>query len=65
MNTTTLKGDWNVTKGRLKQKWAALTDDDLAYEQGREDELIGRIQQRAGVTRGDVEAELWEAETSE
>lgn len=55
MNTLTLKGDWNVAKGKLKQKYGQLTDDDLAYEKGREDELIGRIQQRVGHTREEVE----------
>ena len=43
-----LKGNWNFIKGNLKQKWANLTDDDLLYEEGKEDELIGRIQQRTG-----------------
>ena len=41
--TTTLeiKGDWNITKGKLKQKWAKLTDDDLQYADGKRDELLG------------------------
>ena len=55
MNTLTLKGDWNVAKGKLKQKYGTLTDDDLAYERGREDELIGRIQKRVGHNREVVE----------
>ncbi len=55
MNTITLKGDWNVAKGKLKQKYGQLTDDDLAYQKGREDELIGRIQKRVGHTREDIE----------
>jgi len=54
MNTLTLKGDWNVAKGKLKQKYGTLTDDDLTYERGREDELIGRIQKRVGQTHDDV-----------
>lgn len=61
MNITTLKGDWNVAKGKLKQKYGQLTDDDLAYERGREDQLIGRIQQRIGHTREDAERALHEA----
>ena len=51
MNSTTLKGDWNVTKGKLKQKWAQLTDDDLIFAEGKAEELIGRIQRRTGETR--------------
>ncbi len=54
MNSLTLKGDWNVAKGKLKQKYGQLTDDDLTYEKGREDELVGRIQKRVGHTRDDV-----------
>ena len=49
------KGDWNITKGKLKQKWAHLTDDDLQYSEGRQDELIGRIQKRTDETREAVE----------
>jgi len=55
MNTLEMKGDWNVTKGKLKQKWAKLTDDDLRYVDGKQDELIGRIQKRTGETREAVE----------
>jgi uncharacterized protein YjbJ (UPF0337 family) len=55
MNTLEIKGDWNITKGKLKQKWATLTDDDLQYAIGRHDELLGRIQKRTGETREAVE----------
>jgi uncharacterized protein YjbJ (UPF0337 family) len=55
MNTLEIKGDWNIAKGKLKQKWAALTDDDLQYAKGRSDEIIGRIQKRTGETREAVE----------
>lgn len=51
MNSQTVKGDWNIAKGKLKQKWAQLTDDDLTYVEGKEDELYGRIQKRTGETR--------------
>lgn len=51
MTTLEIKGDWNIAKGKLKQRWARLTDDDLRYIEGREDELIGRIQKRTGETR--------------
>jgi uncharacterized protein YjbJ (UPF0337 family) len=51
MNTLHIKGDWNIVKGKLKQKYAQLTDNDLRYEEGREDELVGRIQKRTGDTK--------------
>ena len=44
MSTLTVKGNWNIAKGKLKQKFAQLTDDDLQFVEGKEDELIGRIQ---------------------
>jgi uncharacterized protein YjbJ (UPF0337 family) len=61
MNTLEIKGDWNITKGKLKQKWAKLTDDDLQYAEGKQDELIGRIQKRTGETRDAVEKAVKEA----
>lgn len=48
MNTLQLKGNWNIAKGKLKQKFAQLTDDDLQYVEGKEEELIGRIQKVTG-----------------
>jgi len=50
-----VKGDWNVTKGKLKQKFAQLTDDDLMYEHGKEDELYGRLQKKLGKTREEID----------
>jgi len=55
MNTLHIKGDWNIAKGKLKQKYAQLTDNDLRYEEGREDVLVGRIQKRTGDTKEAVE----------
>lgn len=49
-----LKGNWNVVKGKLKQSYGQLTDDDLSFEEGQEDELVGRIQKRLGTTVSDV-----------
>ena len=49
-----LKGNWNIAKGKIKQQWADLTDDDLAYEDGKEDELKGRIQKKTGQTKEQV-----------
>jgi uncharacterized protein YjbJ (UPF0337 family) len=56
MNETKLsvKGNWNVIKGKLKQAYGQLTDDDLTYVEGQEDELVGRIQKRVGATAADV-----------
>ena len=51
MNKFTFKGTWNEVKGKLKQKYAELTDDDLTYAEGKEDELLGRLQKRTGRNR--------------
>ena len=61
MNKLEIKGDWNILKGTLKQKWATLTDDDLQFIAGKEEELIGRIQKRTGETRELVERALHES----
>jgi uncharacterized protein YjbJ (UPF0337 family) len=61
MTTLEIKGDWNITKGKLKQKWAKLTDDDLQYAEGKQEELVGRIQKRTGETREAVEKALKES----
>jgi len=58
MDSLRLKGNWNVMKGTLKQKYANLTDDDLTYVEGQEDELIGRIQRRTGKAREEIIREL-------
>jgi uncharacterized protein YjbJ (UPF0337 family) len=55
MNSTIAKGNWKIVKGKLKQKWAKLTDDDLTFSEGKEEELIGRIQKKTGATRQEVE----------
>ncbi|WP_149275633.1 CsbD family protein [Pareuzebyella sediminis] len=49
-----VKGNWNIAKGKLKQEWGELTDDDLDYEEGKEDELLGRIQKRTGESKEKV-----------
>ncbi len=61
MTTLEIKGDWNITKGKLKQKWAKLTDDDLQYSEGKQEELLGRIQKRTGETREAVEKAINES----
>lgn len=54
MDKLDLKGKWNELKGKAKQEYGELTDDDLAYQEGQEDELVGRIQQRLGKAREEV-----------
>jgi uncharacterized protein YjbJ (UPF0337 family) len=49
-----IKGKWNEVKGKVKQAYAELTDDDLKHEEGKDDELYGRIQQKTGKTRDEV-----------
>lgn len=49
-----IKGNWNEIKGKLKQKYGQLTDDDLTFAQGKEEELLGRLQQRLGKDKEDL-----------
>ena len=49
-----LKGNWNELKGKIKQQYGELTDDDLVYEEGKDDELVGRIQKKIGKTKDQV-----------
>ena len=53
-----MKGNWNEIKGKLKQKYGQLTDDDLAFADGKEDELLGRLQKRLGRTKDELRAEI-------
>jgi uncharacterized protein YjbJ (UPF0337 family) len=55
MNTTEIKGNWNELKGKLKQKFAVLSDNDLMYEEGREDELYGKLQKKLGKSKSELE----------
>jgi len=54
MNTTGLKGNWDEQKGKLKQKFAQLTDDDLLFAEGKKDEMLGRLQIKLGKTKEDL-----------
>ena len=54
MNTTEFKGDWNELKGKLKQKYAELTDDDLLMAEGKSDEIYGRLQSKLGKTKEEI-----------
>lgn len=49
-----LKGNWNELKGKIKQQYADITDDDLLYEEGKDEEWMGRIQQKTGKTKEDL-----------
>lgn len=53
-NVTEMKGNWNEIKGKLKQKFAILTDDDMLLEEGKQDELYGRLQQKLGKTKAEL-----------
>ena len=54
MSELTWKGRWNQLKGKAKQQWADLTDDDLLYVEGKEDELLGRLQEKTGKTKDEL-----------
>ncbi len=54
MNDLELKGNWNEMKGKLKEKYAVLTDNDLAYEEGQEDKLVGQLQEKLGKSKKEV-----------
>jgi uncharacterized protein YjbJ (UPF0337 family) len=49
--TDQVRGNWNIVKGKLKQQYADLTDNDLAYEEGKEDEFLGHLQKKTGETK--------------
>jgi len=54
MNTTEVKGNWNIQKAKLKQKYADLTDDDFLYEEGKKDEMLGKLQVKLGKTKEEL-----------
>lgn len=58
MDKLEFKGSWNEVKGKLKQKYAELTDDDLKYAEGQDDELLGKLQKKLGKTRDEVVKEI-------
>jgi uncharacterized protein YjbJ (UPF0337 family) len=51
MNTLSMKGNWKETAGKLKEEYANLTDDDLLFQEGKEEELLGRLQRKLGTTK--------------
>jgi uncharacterized protein YjbJ (UPF0337 family) len=54
MNSLKIKGNWNEAAGKLKQQYAKLTDDDLIFQQGKEEELLGRLQTKVGKTKEEL-----------
>ncbi len=56
MNKTEVKGNWNEQKGKLKQKFAVLTDNDLLFDEGKKDEMLGKIQIKLGKTKEEMHA---------
>lgn len=58
MDNLRIKGNWNQIKGKLKQQYADLTDDDLTYVEGKEDELLGRIQEKTGKSKDELRKQI-------
>ena len=54
MNTKEIEGNWNELKGKLKQKFATLTDDDLMFAEGKKEEMFGRLQVKLGKTKEEL-----------
>lgn len=54
MENLRLKGEWNEVKGKIKQIYGDLTDDDLVYEEGKHDELLGRLQKKLGKSKEEI-----------
>lgn len=57
-----IKGNWNELKGKLKEKYGELTDDDLVYAEGQEDQLLGRLQKKTGVAKEELSKFLFDKE---
>ena len=58
MTKLQFKGSWNEVKGKLKQKYARLTDDDLTFAEGKDDELLGRLEKQLGKTKEELRMEI-------
>ncbi len=58
MNWDQVSGNWQQFKGKLREKWGDLTDDDLARLEGNRDQLVGRIQERYGIARDEAERQV-------
>ncbi len=53
-NLTEIKGDWKEIKGKMKQKFAMLTDDDLLFAEGKQDEMLGKLEVKLGKTKAEI-----------
>lgn len=58
MNSDRLQGEWKQVKGKVKEKWGKLTDDDLKTIDGQSDQLVGRIQERYGIAREEAQKQF-------
>ncbi|MBL3655461.1 CsbD family protein [Fulvivirga sediminis] len=58
MTDLELKGNWNEVKGKLKQKYGELTDDDLTFSEGKYDEMLGRVQKKTGKSKEELKKEI-------
>jgi len=63
MNKDTIEGNWKQLKGKAKEQWGKLTDDDFDVIAGKRDQLLGRIQERHGISRDEAEKQVSEWET--
>jgi uncharacterized protein YjbJ (UPF0337 family) len=64
MNRDTMIGKWQQFKGKVKERWGKLTDNDLDKIEGRRDQLVGKIQETYGIARAEAEKQLKEFESS-
>ena len=64
MNRDTIEGQWTQVKGKVKQQWAKLTDDDMTNIEGKRDVLVGKIQERYGIAQDEAERQLKQFERS-
>ena len=62
MNKDIFQGDWNILKGKVKEKWGKITEDDITEIKGKRDQLLGKLQKRYGYAKDEAERELslWE-----
>ena len=58
MNSDTLKGQWKQLKGKVRQRWGELTDDDVDQIAGMSEQLVGRVQERYGIARAEAERQV-------
>ncbi|HSH84664.1 MAG TPA: CsbD family protein [Guyparkeria sp.] len=58
MDSDRIKGNWNQIKGRIKQEWGQLTDDDLAEAEGHRDFLIGKVQEKYGIAKDEAREQV-------